>query len=195
VSKDERKCSRPPVIRRVRADEIDKYPVDFRHKSTSVSFSAHLASYAAAGWNEANIEVASPWVSVGVGGGSSTATRTTTSEQEMWITGRWSYTMCRLSLPTVLSLDVSFKHAIDNALAEKTDDQKRSALQRAFDRWGFFFVAGVEMGGAQYITSQQKAKNEVRSLIVNLYMRANESCVGRHQNSRETHERIPRRHI
>jgi hypothetical protein len=161
LSSEERRCSRPPIVQPVSAHMIDKMPLDFRLQSTTVSYSSYEASYASAGWNEAGLKIASPVFGFGVSGGSSKAQQSSSLREEMWVTGRWSYTMCRLSLPVDLILHPDYKKAINRALEQNTDAKKRSSLQEVFAQWGFYFVAGIEMGGAQYITARRKLEKQV----------------------------------
>jgi hypothetical protein len=141
-------------------------PLDFRLKSSSVSYTSHAASYTTAGWKEGGIEIASPWLSLGFGGGSSTTTQESSIGTELWVTGRWSYTMCRLLLPSNLAIHNDYQDDIDRALQKSTPDQKRLALQKVFNHWGLFFVAGMEMGAVQYIESHKKTDEKVCRLPV-----------------------------
>jgi hypothetical protein len=119
--------------------------------STTVAYSSYAASYAEAGWNEAGVKFESPWASGNVGGGSSSSASKSEDSSRMYVIGRWSYHMCRLSLPKIkLEPHPGLKEAVDDALKMDSIEDRREQLRRVFDEWGYHFLASVEMGGTKF---------------------------------------------
>jgi hypothetical protein len=141
--------------------EIDVAPINHGSKTSTVTFSSHAASYASAGWFEANIEVESPWVGASVKASGSSTTRSASSGDQTFVTGRYSFTRCRLTLPDELKPHPAFQRAIETALKCDGDDARREALKRVFGEYGFFYLAGAEMGATMFVNSKRKTASSV----------------------------------
>lgn len=122
-----------------------------------MTYSTQQASYAAGGWYEAGIDAESPWVK----GSISSDVASTVNAGDVYVTGRYTHSLCQLQLPEKLEPHPDLMTAVHKALALKGDDKRRNALKAVFGRWGYFFVDGVTMGGTKCMTSVIESSSSV----------------------------------
>jgi hypothetical protein len=147
-----------PVIASVQPTEVDIVSLNSSHISSVVTKSPHATSYAAAGWFEACVTAESTWADGSIKSDGSTSSPLASPDgYQSCTTGRFSYSMCRLSLPYDLKPHPSLEKAIMSALDQKDVETRYAALRAVFAKWGFFFVGGVVMGGVKYMSSTGKS--------------------------------------
>lgn len=93
--------------------------------------------------------------------------------------------MCRLTLPRKLKPHPDFQLEIHQALKDEPKGSAKTKLQDIFNRWGFFFVGGVEMGGAQYVTAERTTVDEVHPGILNLRFLSLTKAIGNNHKVEE----------
>ena len=69
--------------------------------------------------------------------------------------------MCGLTLPLRLEPSTEYKALVDEALGMETIEEQRTALAALFAQYGYYFVSGVQMGGAQYVTVRKTTNSGV----------------------------------
>jgi hypothetical protein len=144
------------VIKPVQSSQVDTLPLNSSRITSFTTHSTRAASYAEAGWFDAQLPIDSPWVNISAD---------ENKPSQTFVIGRWSYHMCRLALPRRLEPCDEFKAEIDQAVSIGSIEQRREALERIFDYWGDCFAAEVEMGGAKYGRIRRATNSEVRAEI------------------------------
>jgi hypothetical protein len=158
LTKEETVCYRFPVIQPVATADINIKRLNDTKISSIMTHSCHANSYAIAGWFETGISAASSWSdgSVLPGGFTSTPNKDNRDLPEGIVSGRYSLSTCYISLHRQLQPDSTLSAAVYSALDEDTDEERCASLRKVFSEWGYFFVAGVIMGGVRYICSRRK---------------------------------------
>lgn len=130
-----------------------------------ITYSARATSYAKSGWAKLAISAESPFVSGSLEASADFANTGSSSSSSIYVTGRYLYNKCQVTLGDVVQPTAALKDAVNRALDIQDPKKRTSELVKVFGEYGHMYVASVEMGGMKHTTSSRTVTASVSFLL------------------------------
>ncbi|KAG9031257.1 hypothetical protein FS837_003021 [Tulasnella sp. UAMH 9824] len=127
-------------------------------RNVATAYSSRSSAYLQAGWLDAGLAAKTPWVDVAPQVSLSQTSASSESQKHLYITGRYSYAHCTVSMKDYISQlkpHPEFKHAVMNALAIPDELERSQEVKRVLSWYGSMFVTSVELGGMKHSTVEK----------------------------------------
>lgn len=154
-----------PVVKGFNVSNVYWEDTESGSEEVLVSYSERTTTYASQGWAKAAISAETPYVSGSIEASMEMSSSNTTTSSTLYVTGRYLYSKCQVTLPNGLQPHPDFKNAVMKALDVTDAAQRTNQLAQVFKEYGHVYYSSVEMGGMKHTTSKKTRETSVREIF------------------------------